>query len=235
MSEFENPPPHALLPRPIPRQSRWMLITVSALLAATALSDVFAVYAGVRLYTLVEGDFGFVAAPQGQLDAAYAQYETAGRIQISAYVPCAVMFVVWFFRMRRSTGLLAPDRFRNGPGWAIGAWFIPIANLWMPYRIALDMWGAASPLPADGEPYRSPVWPVNLWWGLFASSTLLGRYADRKFGRADTLVEVRDAVTQYMVSDALEIAAAGAAVYFVVRLTAMQWQKTTEGPYLTAM
>ncbi|MGP4086691.1 DUF4328 domain-containing protein [Streptomyces sp. KR55] len=235
MSVFENPRPYALLPGRIPRPSRWMLITVSALLAAVALSGVFAVYAGVRLYTLIKGDFGFATAPQAQLDAAYSQYETAGKIQVCAYAPCAVMFIVWFFRMRRSTGLLAPDRFRNGPGWAIGAWFIPIANLWMPYRIALDMWGAASPLPADGESFRAPMWPVNLWWGLFVFNTLLSRYAARHFDRADTLVELRDAVMQYMVSDALEIAAAGAAVYFVVRLTAMHWRKTTEGPYLTAV
>ncbi len=132
MSVFENPHPSALLPRPIPRPSRWVPITVSALLAAAALSGVFAVYAGVRLYTLIEGDFGFATAPQAQLDAAFSRYETAGIIQGYAYVPCAVMFIVWFFRMRRSTGPLAPDRFRNGPGWAIGAWFIPIANLWMP-------------------------------------------------------------------------------------------------------
>ncbi|WP_409474502.1 DUF4328 domain-containing protein [Streptomyces sp. HC307] len=136
MSVFENPRPYALLPGRIPRPSRWMLIRVSALLAAVALSGVFALYAGVRLYTLIEGDFGFATVPQAQLDATDSQYETAGRIQVCAYAPCAVMFIVWFFRMRRSTGLMAPDRFRSGLGWAIGAWFIPIANLWMPYRIA---------------------------------------------------------------------------------------------------
>lgn len=225
MSEFGNPRPSALLPSPIPRPSRWVPITVSALLAAAALSGVFTVYAGVRLYTLIEGDYGFATAPQAQLNAAFSRYETAGRIQGYAYVPCAVMFIVWFFQARRSTGPLAPDRFRNSPGWAIGAWFIPIANLWMPYRIALDMWGAASPLPADGIPHRSPIWPVNLWWALFVSQTLLGRYASQEFSQANTLGEVRDAAMQYMVSDALEIAAAGAAVYFVVRLADMQQRK----------
>jgi hypothetical protein len=210
-----------------------MLVTVSVFLAAAGLSGAYALYAGVELYSVIEGELGFVAAAEEELDAAYARYETAGRFQTFAYGLCAVVFLVWFFLMRRGTGLLAPDRFRQGPGWAIGAWFVPIAGLWMPYRVAMDMWGAASPLPSDGTPYRSPVWPVNLWWGLFAAHLLFSRYAAFRLDRSESVLEVRDAVVQYLVSDTLEVAAAGAAVYFAWRLTAMQERKITEGPYLT--
>jgi hypothetical protein len=235
MSWFSDLRPSPLLPRGAPRPSRGLLAAVSALLGVVALSDLFAVFAGARIHTLIDEDDGFAFATQQDLDSATSLYQTAGNIQLIVYLPCAILFVVWFYRMRRHTGLLAPDRFRNGPGWAIAAWVVPVGNLWMPYRVALDIWGAATPLPADGEPYRAPVWPVNLWWGLFVSSTVLTRFASSRYADAESLTELRTAVTQYMTADVLEIAAAAAAVYFAVRLTAMQQLKAAEGPYRTAV
>ncbi|MGW0598808.1 DUF4328 domain-containing protein [Streptomyces sp. NPDC002776] len=212
-----------------------MLITLSVLLAGTALSAGFAVFAGVELYGVIDGDPGFLTAPQAELHSALSLYERAGRFQGGAYLVCALGFLAWFFGMRRATGRLAPDRFRHGAGWAIGAWFIPIAHFWMPYRVAFDMWGAASPLPTDGQAYRAPLWPVNLWWGLFVSHVLFSRYAALRFDRADDLAELRDAVRLYLVCDALGIVAAGAALFFAVRLTALRDRRIAQGPYLGAV
>ncbi|WP_232024494.1 DUF4328 domain-containing protein [Streptomyces lincolnensis] len=235
MSASSELRPRPLLPGGVPRFSRLLLAAVTASLAVVVLTDLFAVFAGFRIHRLIDGNHGFVMASQQELDAAYSLYERAGNLQVITFVPCAVLFVVWFFGARRNAGPLGPDRFRNGPGWAIGAWLIPLVNLWMPYRVAIDIWGASAQLPADGEPYRMPIWPVNLWWGLFVSSTLLGRYAGSRYDDADTLAEVRDAVVQYMMTDVLDIAAAVAAVYFAVRLTSMQRLKAAEGPYRTVV
>ncbi|ANS68861.1 hypothetical protein SLINC_6637 [Streptomyces lincolnensis] len=235
MSASSDLRPRPSLPGGVPRPARGLLAAVAASLAVVVLSDLFALVAGVRIHLLIDEDHGFLTAPQRELDAAYLLYERAGSLQVMTFLPCAVLFVVWFFRMRRNAGLLGPDRLRNGPGWAIGAWFVPLGNLWMPYRVAVDMWGASSQLPADGEPYRMPVWPVNLWWALFVASTLFGRYAESRYDDAESLAEVRDAVVQYMVTDVLDIAAAAAAVYFAVRLTSMQRLKAAEGPYRTAV
>jgi hypothetical protein len=219
------------LPSSVPLASRGLLAAVVAAFAAAALGDLFAVYAGVRLHTVVDGDV--TAATAANLDSAYSLYERAGQVQVSTTLLCAVLFITWFFLMRRRTGLMAPDRFRMGQGWAIGAWFIPVANLWLPYRVAVDMWGACSPLPTEGETRRVPMWPVNLWWGLFAGTTLLGRYAAARFDKADSLAGISDAVTLYLAVDLLYVAATGAAVVFTVRLTALQRLKATEGPYWT--
>ncbi|MGI5372812.1 DUF4328 domain-containing protein [Streptomyces sp. CA-251387] len=234
MSASNDLRPRPLLPAGVPRSSRGLLAAVSALLAVVALGDLFAVFAGARIHMLIDGDDAFATAPQQELDAAYSLYETAGNLQAMTYVPCAVLFVIWFFLMRRNTGLLAPDRFRNGPGWAIAAWVIPLANFWMPYRIAVDMWGASTPLPDDDEPHRTSIWPVNLWWGLFVFSALFGRYAASRYDDAETLAQVQDAVAQYMAADILDLAAAAAAVYFAVRLTTMQRLKASQGPYRKA-
>ncbi|MEY9488691.1 hypothetical protein RKD26_004485 [Streptomyces calvus] len=79
------------------------------------------------------------------------------------------------------------------------------------------------------------MWPVNLWWGLFVGTTLLGRYAAARFDQADSLAEISDAVSLYLAIDVLYAVSAGAAVLFAVRLTALQRQKATEGPYGVAV
>ncbi|MDG9706691.1 DUF4328 domain-containing protein [Streptomyces sp. DH10] len=232
MSASNELRPRRMLPNGTPRSVRGLLAAASVSLAIVALSDLLAVFAGARIYLLIDEDQEFAVAPQQGLDAAYSLYQTAGNIQGIVFLPCAVLFVAWFFWTRRNTGLLAPDRFRRGPGWAIGGWLIPLANFWLPYRIAVDMWGAASPLPADGEPYRAGIWPVNLWWGLLVSSSLYGLYAESRYESAETLTETRAAVMQYMAADVLDLAAAVAAVYFAVRLTSMHWLKATaSSPY----
>ncbi|MFG1667059.1 DUF4328 domain-containing protein [Streptomyces sp. Y7] len=231
MSASNDLRPRPQLPSGRPESSVGLLVVAVAGLALAALCDVFSLFAGWRLRAVFEGDGGFLTAPQNDLESAASLYDTAARYQVIVYLPAAIAFVVWFFRMRRNTGLMAPDRFRNGPGWAIGAWLIPLANLWLPYRVAVDMWGAATPLPAEGERFRARLWPVNLWWGLFVFSVLFNRFAGTKYKNAETLTEIRDGVGQYMAADALHIAAAAAAMYFAIRLTTMQRFKAAEGPY----
>ncbi|MGW2055858.1 DUF4328 domain-containing protein [Streptomyces sp. NPDC001840] len=235
MSASTDPRPRPPLPGAPTAASHGLLAVAVAGLALAALSDLFSLFTEVRLRSVIDGDGGFAMAPQQELDAAASLYDTAAWFQAVVYLPCAIVFIVWFFQMRRKTGPLAPDRFRRGPGWAIGAWLVPLANFWMPYRIAFDMWGAATSLPADGERYRARVWPVNLWWGLFVSSMLLNWYAGRNYAAARTLTEIEEGVVLYTGADVLHILAAAAAVHFAVQLTSMQRLKAVEGPFRTAV
>ncbi|MFH8582467.1 DUF4328 domain-containing protein [Streptomyces zaomyceticus] len=192
------------------------------LLVAVAACDLFAVYAGFRTHFSVRGDDGLLFARQDELDAAEALFRRVDRFYAPALMACAALFVTWFHRMRRAVGALAPDGFSRGTGWAIGAWFVPVAFLWMPYRIAVEMWAACLQRPGRGATVSAVFWPVNLWWGTFAGSLLLRWYSGFHHKRADGLAEMLDAVTLGMVGDALNVVAAGAAGYFVVRLTRMQ-------------
>ncbi|MFE5211772.1 DUF4328 domain-containing protein [Streptomyces sp. NPDC056600] len=215
--------PPAAVPRTVRPASRGPLIALTALLAAAALTDLFAVYAGVRLRGLLGGDQGFTAVPVDELRSALELYgTTAGRSQLVAHLFCAVAFLVWFTAMRRASGPLAPEGFRQGAGWALGAWFVPPANFVLPHRVAVDMWRACAPASSKG---RRPLWPVNLWWGLFLGTALLSRCGAASLDLAGTLPRLRAAVALSTVSDLLAVAATGAAAYFAVRLTTMQRAK----------
>ncbi|MCM2387495.1 DUF4328 domain-containing protein [Streptomyces albipurpureus] len=233
------PAPDKLRPRPqlpaqVVRLPRGLLIAVTGLLAVAALGGVFGIYAGVRTYLLAAGGPGFSLPSEQEWDRVDALHLWAERLQYGAFPFCAILFIMWFHRMRRNAGAFAPEQFRRGPGWAIGAWFIPLAQVWLPFRIAIDIWSASAPSQADGKPVKATFWPVFAWWGLFLLSNLVNTFARQRSLDAETLQQLQDAALQMIVADVLDIGAAAAAVYFVVRLTSRQRSKMAEGSHRAA-
>ncbi|MEU9144595.1 DUF4328 domain-containing protein [Streptomyces sp. NPDC048349] len=217
--------PRASLPTRIPEAPRLLLAGVVVLLAAVILTDAFALYAGTRVYSLFVDDAGFVLAPTAELDAAHTLHRRAWMFQANAVFACGVVFIAWFHQMHRCVRALAPDRSGTGSGWAIGCWFVPLLNLWRPFRIALGMWGVCGSPAPQGRATPSP-WPVGLWWGLFVGVGAFNQYAAWTYSRAETLAEARYALARMMVGDLLDIVAAVAAIHFAVRLTAMCRRRT---------
>ncbi|MET7370163.1 DUF4328 domain-containing protein [Streptomyces sp. NPDC005566] len=164
---------------------------------------------------------------------AYANvlYGAAGALQSLVMLATAVLFILWFQRVRLNAEVFDADEQRMKPGWAIGAWFVPIGNLWLPRRIAAGIWAASGFTHTDGS--RRPVSqaPLNLWWTAWVINLVLVRYATRRYEQADAPQEIVDAAGLAVASDVLDIVAAVLAILFVRRLTAMQGERAALGPY----
>ncbi|WP_240138719.1 DUF4328 domain-containing protein [Streptomyces sp. MUM 178J] len=204
----------------------------AALLWTVVAADVCALVASVNMWRLTramaEGD----VTAFGEQDAALADGMMLGAsvFQRLAFLATAVLFIIWFFRVRKNAGVFAPDLMTRGPGWAIGAWFIPIANLWIPRGVAAEVWTASRP-DAYAPDRSQPRTPLNLWWTVWVVTLVFGRYASRIYDRAETAEEIRHAAGLAAVSCLLDIVAAVLAVLFVRRLTAMQHAKALRGPH----
>ncbi|MFI8997310.1 DUF4328 domain-containing protein [Streptomyces sp. NPDC053542] len=190
------------------------------LLALCLAADVFALVAGVR-YLLVLDDLisqGW-AAPglSAELVASNRAYTFSGSLYFTLLPFIAVAFLVWFFRARINAEVFAPDGHRRGRLWTLGAWFIPFLNWWFPCQIAADIWKASSP---PGR--RSPLTLVNVWWGLWLATHVVGLIGSSQMKKAEEFHEFRTAVRTLLVSDLLDAAAAALAIAFVLRLTALQ-------------
>ncbi len=207
--------PRPPLARPATSPRRALLGVLHATLTAAAAADVVSLYAGFRAHSAVEGDGGFAFISEDRWAALTTMFARVEQLQLMTVLACAAVFIMWFHRIRLRAGMLAPTGFRWGPGWAIGGWFVPLACLWMPYRIANEAWTVGL------RGAKGPFWPLNLWWASFAGSLLLGRYASVSYRRAEELGPFLDAVTAGMVADALSVVAAGAAMFFAARLTLM--------------
>ena len=54
-------------------------------------------------------------------------------------------FILWLFRASRNLRALGNQSVEYSPGWAIGAWFIPIGNLFIPYQVTAEIWNRSHP------------------------------------------------------------------------------------------
>ncbi|MER6319005.1 DUF4328 domain-containing protein [Streptomyces sp. NPDC001581] len=196
----------------------------------------YAVYADWNMRTLMERLLADPATvTDAELDRGQRLTGLVGTIQGNALIVTGIVFIVWFHRVRTNAEVFAPGADKLSLGWAIGAWFVPFANLWLPYRIAVTTWGSSTPLGADGGYRRFPLTLVNLWWGVFVLSRVLGWFGGMSYGRAQSPDAARDAATTMLVGDALDIVAAILAVLFVRRLTAMQHARAAQGPAAAAV
>ncbi|MEU6272099.1 DUF4328 domain-containing protein [Streptomyces populi] len=71
-----------------------------------------------------------------------------------------VLFLMWLTASRNNALLLSPHSPVPTPGWTIGAWFIPVVNLFAPRRSVLDIGRASSPSWEERRGTRL----VDLWW-----------------------------------------------------------------------
>ncbi|MFF7649047.1 DUF4328 domain-containing protein [Streptomyces sp. NPDC007983] len=186
--------------------SLWMLLTISDLYLRMSQ------FGSLRDLAHDEGS----AAAVGRRSAAISSLDGALGMCVVALV---VLWLVWFRRTYINATVLSPGRLRFGSGYAVGAWFIPVALLWIPKQIANDIWTGSTP-PGPGRVSRAAL---HWWWMFFVvmcfsapSAGLLeviveGENEDRRIG-----------VAGHIADDVVSLLAAALAVVVVVKLTGMQ-------------
>jgi hypothetical protein len=151
-------------------------------------------------------------------------------IYLLALAFAAVTFIVWLYQARSNT-----DRLNGGAewakGWTIGAWFIPLANLVIPFKVVDDVRDASTPYvpDLDAAPVRRA--PVGQWWAAVIAVGVLDRISsthDNALLRAGdpTLASMLDSrPTTYALMAASSAALVAAAVLgsvVVLRIMAAQ-------------
>jgi hypothetical protein len=95
---------------------------------------------------------------------------------VTARLACNVAFICWFYRANSNLRALGDRNVDYSPGWTVGAWFIPIGNLFIPYQMMVEIWKGSDPKSVD--PSRPMVRPslalVRWWWAFFIGMCVLG-------------------------------------------------------------
>lgn len=131
-----------------------------------------------------------------------------------------VLVLVWIYRMNKNARALGAEGMKFTPGWAVGWYFIPIANLWKPYQALKEIW-QASAKPGDwAAQYRSPLLPC--WWGLWIVYTSLAQGAYRTSRRVENLEDLKVASWMWMASDFSRIAVDAVFILLVIQMTTLQ-------------
>jgi hypothetical protein len=105
-------------------------------------------------------------------DAVSSMAGVVGLIMLAVFV----VLIIFLFRASKNTELWDTSRRTWTPGWAIGGWFIPLANFVIPLLVILDIWRRTPERSADGGARTSPsASAVGVWWVLFLIGTVLIR------------------------------------------------------------
>jgi L-lactate permease len=220
------------------RSPRFLGRWLAALLAAAMVLDVVAAaafYDQVRVLTATSA--GEVVS-QARLDAADTRLGILALAILTTLLATAPVFVVWFQRLYRNADALGATGLRFSRGWAIGAWFVPVLNLWRPKQIADDIWRASDPdLPADAnQTWRTaPVaGVVHAWWALYVLSSFINQAILRFSASAETTPELRTEALLQVGAASLDAVTAAVALLFVVRITARQELRASARPSVQA-
>ncbi|SDD44693.1 DUF4328 domain-containing protein [Actinokineospora iranica] len=170
--------PLAPLPPPAARPARGARFVASALILLTTLAACLAAWQSWRSYWLVRDVLSVTpTATAEQLAAAHTRTELLSWAWLGGVTLSGIAFLAWLWRARVNAAriCLAPQRLRIR--WAVGAWFVPVANLWWPQMVLGDVWRASRPnAPADLA--TAPAGRlVGLWWGAFVAMHTVDLFA----------------------------------------------------------
>jgi len=134
-----------------------------------------------------------------------------------------VLFCIWTYRANHNARQLGAPDMQFTPGWAVGWYFIPIANLWKPYQAMREIWQAsANPAHWQQQP-RGPILP--LWWTLLLLSNVISTASLRLSLRAQTASTDSDVILAWVVSatnDAVGVLSDTTALVLVNQIFRMQ-------------
>ncbi len=147
---------------------------VVALLAVTAVIDVLRMVSLLIERSLV---LDSLAGRPVSLDEAVAsdhRVEAIGGWTLIALIVTAVLWCVWQHRAHSNLRAFSRTGLAYTPGWAVGWWFIPFANLWKPLGVMSELWKASEPAEDPNAWVRARAWWVlGLWWACWIGGNLV--------------------------------------------------------------
>jgi hypothetical protein len=128
------------------------------------------------------------------------------------YVITGIVFLVWISRANANAHALGANDMSITPGWSVGWFFIPFANLVKPYINVREIWNASDSDPRDVSASGSAPLIVSAWWALWLLSGFCGQASFHATWNASTPEQKMFA--QYL-NIADDILAVGAAILVI--------------------
>ncbi len=193
---------------------------VKVLLVISALISVVELALDVVLLGLLQ-EVAAGTDVQTQLEQNDAFQSSLGSLDLIIFLVTAVTFLTWIYRANANARALGARWMQYTPGWSVGWFFIPIANLWKPYQAMAETWQASH----EGLPAEPGKGFVGLWWMLWIVNSVLNQIVFRLYLRADTVDEYLVATQLNLVALPVNIVLCGVAFLLVARIHEAQMEK----------
>lgn len=152
-----------------------------AFLVACGLCDILTIYSSSEtLDVLLRAQQGLTVTME-ELLAADSRAVLVAIVSLAAIIGAIISFIMWFRRgyFNLHTKI---DNLKYTEGWAAGAWFVPILNLWRPVEIMSEMSNRTHELLEQHGlkgPKNNLKWIVPVWWTLWIGTGIMSRVGMR--------------------------------------------------------
>ncbi len=127
--------------------------------------------------------------------------------QSMLFIATAVVFLMWVHRANRVLHDKGIQKLEHTPGWAVGWFFVPIANLFKPYLLIKEIFQRSDPdrveLSTLDEPSSEGVGWITAWWIGWLLSGAVDTLASVAFQQAGNIVLRYSALKIAFLSDLL--------------------------------
>ncbi|MBX3190932.1 MAG: DUF4328 domain-containing protein [Labilithrix sp.] len=126
-------------------------------------------------------------------------------VVVGATILAAIFFLVWLNRAAKNVRAFGATGLQFTPGWCVGWWFVPFANLYKPFKAVQEVWRASDPDAAGSASdwlLRPAAPALGAWWATWIVSGFLDRISGKiddtqlsaTFGFASSFVSIVCAV-----------------------------------------
>jgi len=163
-----------------------------------------------------------VLAKEGEVND--LRQQKLGYLSITLFVVTAIFFLRALSRANRNARAMGADGMQFTPGWCIGWFFVPFANLFKPFQAVRETWRAS--IVTSGHWEDNPSAPIlGFWWFLWIVSGILGQLLFRLSLGAKTIPELQNVTSLSLISGVVDVLLGITALVMIRRLYSMQHEK----------
>lgn len=147
-----------------------------------------------------------------------------GITQLIVYLIVAITFLRWLYQINKNLHKLTSEPMEFTPGWSVGWYFVPIANLFKPYQAMKEICDL-SEVDENGS-HTLLKW----WWALWIISEFFGRLAFKLAIKANDLSSYNASNLVDIVSDGMDLPLIIVALILVTRINTGYHRKYLDQP-----
>ena len=174
--------------------------TTLFLYAQVAIAAIALIYGMLEYQLLIDFKNGIYTSEDLMTDAAETsdmRQRIVGIIQVVIFIISGILILRWIYRANYNARRIGASGMRFTPGWSVGWYFIPIANLWKPYQAMKEIWKTSRNPQNWGSQTVSSLLPW--WWFFWIMSSIFGNLSFRLAIQAEELNEflAANVITQF--------------------------------------
>lgn len=201
------------------RPARILLFLLLVMALAGAGSDALELLFFDRLET---GAFATDNEMMAAAEANDLRQMVVGFAYLAVLILCFIFVGRWIYFSSKNLRAFGAAGLTIRPGWAVGWYFIPIANLWKPYQAMKEIWQASTD-PLDWGRQETPGL-LPAWWAIWLISNVADQASFRLLDNASTIAEFKMAATVSIASGGLNVALCAVFVTLISRISRLQIQ-----------